>query len=385
MLGLWNAYQTYQANQRERARQEAELSLTRSLAMWTDLYELSNKVAYFDPNEARPRSRLDSIRRRISAFVPQTDEVVNSWTREFPTLTDDDQAAFLVFINTVLESADSVAAGMRAAPTGREAAELKDGLRTIEAEIDGIAHPLIIQVLDASLQLRDLNDGEHLFGIGSKDSKSRLTEEVASSLLLLKSWATSLMKDQVRTLPILPTADGRRVDTFRQESERAQRWLRAHPYKVLGDYPNYGKVWNSLNEIPLGALVLGKQDDFSEAYIFHLARWLARESAIQDIQNRARWLRIPVNFGLQQVWVTDCRIDASTQTASADVHLQLSKHWNRVSLVGTLQGQTGSEIGSGELELSNVMPNKPITATIHYYFTGDPVPDSCFVEVVSAE
>jgi hypothetical protein len=257
--------------------------------------------------------------------------------------------------------------------------------------INSVAHPSMVAALNASVQLQLVED-EML--LPDQDDaaiqrliaeRNRVTAEVDSSLISLRSWAIFLMRYQAQNLPIMPMSDQPAMQGFRQQSARLQKWLMSHPDMNMANYPKYGDVLNALRAVPLRSLAVDEHGAFPAGYVVRLGGWLIRQTALFDVQERGNWLAVSINPKLKEIKVTNCQIDSSNQTASADVIVKMNKDYDRVRLLGSLKGQAGSEIGAGEADALDVKAGQEVTVPIRYYYTGDPVPGSCSVYVAFAE
>jgi hypothetical protein len=266
-------------NEERREKRWQGIELTSQ--MWNQLYDLASEVRYFSVGPAGEPG-IRGILQKVANFPNSAEDVVNMWRFRFE-LRKEYQKVFLVFINTLLHSTETVAHCLADSENTKECEHLQNCLGVIQEGIKTIAHHPIIVVLTHCMELMERKEDRE-----SSDQAQIIQSTIDDRLKKLREWAEALKEEQMTHNKIFPAMPGPEVEAFRRASGDVVIWMRNHPGKPLDDYERFDDFGGVFNEIPIETLIHGWKIVYSKEFVRHLADWLAFQSTCQDLTEMAR-------------------------------------------------------------------------------------------------
>ncbi len=271
------------AEERKEKRWEA---IVRTQEMWNQLYSLASQVIYFNQKRSpKEGAYIEDILENLENFDNSAEDVVSMWAFRFPNLSQEHTDILITFMNTLLQSAQTVAYAIQEGADPQEIAKLQDELGVIQAQIKYVLHHRVLNALQFSIDLLDLTqDGT----LATEESKNKLERQMQEELTYLRNWDNALKVREAHHWPVLSVISGDEVRAFREISDKMEEWVRQNPntnFSEAEDFPSFGELFYKIpHEARLHALTI----PYSKEYIERLADWMSLETAVFLVINRAK-------------------------------------------------------------------------------------------------
>ena len=291
----------------ERIEKEKEARRTRRLEcinstreIWNQLYDLTNEVRHFRQNsESGPR--IHELIKRIGSDVNRDEDIVRDWRFELG-LSEREEELFLVFINTLLHAAQTVAHGIVEKGDDSECEDLRECLGVIQEGVKTVAHQQIFSILTHRAELLGLAEAS-----GVSDREKVVRAEMDDKLRSLSEWAEGLKTEEIRVNGVLSTGEGIEVERFREQAEKLLEYMRDDPGNSLDQFPELRGLEDSFGDIPHREVLRASKIPYSKEFVRHLANWFAHQLTRLHLADTAKWQRrigygaVPdKHFGLHQ-------------------------------------------------------------------------------------
>lgn len=275
-------------NRFERARQDKEERRERrlegiklTLQMWNQIYNLTSEVRHFHKNTEED-SGIKDILQRLLNFSNSAEDIVNILYFRFNL--SEEIALFLVFVNILLSSAETVAYSIGESDNMEECVELQNSLGVVQGGIKTIAHHSIISILKHYMELLELKENRVSLG-----REQAIQSTIEAELKSLRNWALALKRDEIENNKILPTIEGEEVEDFRGAAKKFEDWLLKYPRKAHEEYSQFSNLYDLFCKIPHEKLVYAGNIPYSKEYVRHLADWLSFESVCQEVTQNVKY------------------------------------------------------------------------------------------------
>jgi hypothetical protein len=272
--------------EKERAAQHARRlkCISSSREVWNQLYDLTNEVRHFRQDSESGRT-IHELIRQIGSDVNRDEDIVRDWRFELG-LSEREEELFLVFINTLLNAAQTVAHGIAEKGNDPECEELMECLGVIQEGVKTVAHQQMFSVLTSRAELLRLEEVG-----GDSKREEALRRDMDDKLRSLIKWAELLMTEEITVNGVLATAQGTEVEGFRGQAEQLLGYLRDNPGKPSREFDGFKQFTDSLDSIPHRELLRGSKMQYSSQFVRHLAKWFARELTCVQLADTDEWQR----------------------------------------------------------------------------------------------
>lgn len=269
--------------EREQRREKRLETITSTLHMWNQLYDLASQVRYFRKDIDGDKGVQD-ILRRIANFSSTAEDVVNMWYFRL-NVSEENQELFLVFVNTLMGVTKAVVCRIRESdPADEECLDLQESLGVIQRGIKTMAHHPILTYLTHSMKLMELEEDR-----ASTNNEEDIRSTIQAQLKTLYNWANALKKREIEHEQILPHIKSSEADDFRVEAKGSRVWMHDHPGQRIDKSPNFKSYKDLFYNIPREELLCARNIPYSKEFIQDLAHWLGFQSTCQDVTEMARW------------------------------------------------------------------------------------------------
>ncbi len=267
---------------REEARERRWECIERTSHMWNQLWSITSEVAHYRKSRDKERA-IEDLLTRLDTFPSSAEDVVNMWYYRFPNLTLEDTSLFLVFINTLLDCARTVAYCIQESENSEEISKLQDSLTSIQSRIKTAVHHPMIYVLKDSMELLELRDAGE-----SSDKEQKIVSRIKGWLYVLRNVTTDMNRQEKKRNKILSFVDGKEVEAFRKASGKFEDWIRAHPNKNVKDFKGYGEFKRLYDKMACEKCGLHQCPTFSKEYVIYLGGWLGFQDRLDELIQRAQ-------------------------------------------------------------------------------------------------
>ncbi|MDH4156743.1 MAG: hypothetical protein OEW00_05650 [candidate division Zixibacteria bacterium] len=286
-------YRSEQLRKDREDRREKRLEcIDRTSEIWNQLHSLTTEVVYFRDHKDKERRTIEDILQGLQDFPCQAEDVVNMWYFRFPSvfqvknLTGDDRTKsaedlFLAFMNTLWNSAATVAIHIREQPDSRETTKLQNALDAIQGGIKTVAHHSILNVLKNAIHLEE----PELPG----DSREKARKAITAEMRRLDNWARELKKLEARSSVVLAGLESKEIEPIRDAFSEIVDWKRENPDKSVGSCESFPQFREIFDTLPEDSLFGSARYPYSIECVFGIARWLGLELVCQQAERAAQW------------------------------------------------------------------------------------------------
>lgn len=249
--------QRLQESRKVHLEEQREARNERRLEAWTftfklleDLFDLSARVVYYRRLDGSRTvdEPIENIERGLWKISIRGEQAVHQWTVQLG-IASQDTDLLLEFINVILLANDGVTRCLRndSLPV-MECLRLQSALEVIVDRSKSICHHSILNFVDFSIQLKELDD------YGDSQEAARRRREILGYIELdrqnLRDWSR-WMRDFTRDHDeLLGGLDGPEVLALRTAVTDAEAWVRAEDGRNIGQYEQYDDLKQKLVAIP---------------------------------------------------------------------------------------------------------------------------------------
>ena len=266
------------AKRKEELKEKQWECIEQTSKIWNELHSLSTEVRYFKA-AANEEASIEDILKRLEKFTNSAEDVINMWRFRFPNLYEGEKNeaidAFVLFMNILLNSANTVAYFIQENGNTKEVSEMQDSLESIQGGINTIAHHNILSIPKLSTDL--------LGGALSPDREPSINSELNTRLNFLKFWVAELELDEMKNNEIFPHIEGNEIEDFRKKFKSIKKWKQEHPKIHMSESKEFSNFRELFYKIPFEKRIRARKIPYSWEYLRHLADLLAFESTCQDL------------------------------------------------------------------------------------------------------
>ena len=265
--------------------------IERTTEIWNQLHSLTTEVVYFRDRKDKDCRTIEDILQGLQDYPCQAEDVVNMWYFRFPSvfqaknLTGDQTKSaedlFLVFINTLWNSAATVAIYIREQPKSKETARLQNALDAIQGGIKRVAHHSVLNILKNAIRLEEPN----LTG----DSEEKARSLIAGEMQRLDNWARALKKLEAKYTVVMAGLQFKEIGPIREAFNKIVDWKRENPDKGVGLCESFPEFRKTFDNLPADSLYGSARYPYSTDCVVGIARWLNLESVCQQAESAAQW------------------------------------------------------------------------------------------------
>ena len=239
--------------------------------IWNQLWDLTSEVIYFKKDKDKGTA-IEDLLIRLRNFTTSAEDIINMWSHRFPNLPPKYAESFLVFFNTELNSAETVAWCIRHSNNAEEISKMQDSLRRIVESINYLVHHNFIDVLKYSMELLELREAK-----ASSDKQQDMISLIDKRAEYLKDWANAIENEEYRKNKPFSFIDTADVKAFRKAYRQLTDWLLINPEKDPASAEEYKKEYDNLRHLfdKIPHEQVGPY--FSREYVMYLANWLGFE------------------------------------------------------------------------------------------------------------
>lgn len=286
--------QRLQESRKVHLEEQRETRNERRLEAWTftyklleDLFDLSAQLIYYrrlggDKTADMP---LEETLRRLWNVTIRGEQALHQWT-VLLNIASEDRDLLLEFVNVVLLACDGVARCLRdeTRPAG-ECAQLQSALEVIVDRSKTICHSSILEFVDFSIKLRELEDQ------GYSEEVARQRQEFLAAIDLdrrnLRDWSQWMRDFSKNNEELLGGLDGPEVFALRTAVTDAETWVSAETGRNIGHYEQYDDLKQKLVAVPSASRYAQGAFYYSDQFILTLADEMLFNFLTDRIQLRA--------------------------------------------------------------------------------------------------
>jgi hypothetical protein len=243
--------------------------------IWNQLWDLTSEIIYFK-KDADTGTAIKDLLIRLRNFTTSTEEVINMWSHRFPNLPAKYEESFLVFFNTELNSAETVAWCIHHGDNAEEVRKMQDSLKRIVESINYLVHHNLIDVLKYSMELLELKEAN-----APEDEQQDMISLIDERAANLKDWANAIETEEYRHNKLFSFVDTADVEAFRDAYRKFTDWLLINPDKTPVDAEEYDNLKRLFYKIPHEQA----GPYFSREFVIYLANWLGFECRRAKLMN----------------------------------------------------------------------------------------------------
>lgn len=243
--------------------------------VWNQLWDLTSEIIYFK-KDADKGTAIKDLLIRLRNLTTSTEEVINMWSHRFPNLPAKYEESFLVFFNTELNSAETVAWCIRHSDNAEEVRKVQDSLKRIVESINYLVHHNFIDVLKYSMELLELKEAKT-----PEDEQQDMISLIDERAANLKDWANAIETQEYRHNELFSFVETADVKAFRDAYRKFTDWLLINPDKNPADaeeYDNLKRLFYTIPHEQAGPY-------FSREFVIYLANWLGFECRRAKLMN----------------------------------------------------------------------------------------------------
>ena len=255
----------------EERREKRWECIVQTSKIWDQLWDLISEVVYFK-KDTNKGTEIEDLLIRLRNFTTSAEDVVNMWSHRFPNLPAKYAGSFLVFFNTELNSATTVAWCIRHSNNAEEIRKMQDSLERIGESINYLAHHNFIDVLKYSMELLKLREAQ-----ASSDKQQDMISIIEGRAESLKAWSNAIGSERYKKNKLFSFIDTDDVKAYREAYQKFIDWLLinrekdpAYAEECREEYDNLRRLFYEIPHEQVGPY-------FSKEYVLYLANWLGFE------------------------------------------------------------------------------------------------------------
>jgi len=267
----------------------------RRLEAWTftyklleDLFDLSARLIYYRRLDGGMTADmpLEETLRRLWNITIRGEQAVHQWT-VLLNIAPEDRNLLLEFVNVVLLACDGVARCLRdeTRPAG-ECAQLQAALEVIVDRSKTICHSSILEFVDFSIKLRELEDQEYSPEVAQK--RQEFLAAIDLDRRNLHDWSQWMRDFSKNNEQLLGGMDGPEVLALRTAVSDAEAWLSDESTRSIGSYEEYNSLKDKLVAVPSTSRYAQGAFYYSDRFIMTLADEMLFGFLLDRIDLRAR-------------------------------------------------------------------------------------------------
>jgi hypothetical protein len=237
--------------------------------IWNQLWDLTSEIIYFKKDSDKGTT-IEDLLIRLRNLTTSAEDVLNMWSHRFPDLPAKYYESFLMFFNTELDSAETVAWCIRYSKSEREIRKMQNSLRRIVESINYLVHHKCIDVLKYSMELLELKEANV-----SEGKQHDITSEIDEATKNLKEWADAISREEYRHNKPFSFANTPDVKALREKYQKLAEWMLENPKKSpdkdYAEYDNFSRLFYKIPHEQAGPY-------FSKDFVLYLANWISLES-----------------------------------------------------------------------------------------------------------
>ena len=272
--------------QREARNERRQEAWTFTHKLMEDLFDLSARAIFYRRLDGTRtiEEPIENVQRGLWAIVVRGEQAVHQWTIQL-NIASEDNDLLLEFINVIMLASDGVARFLRDdfRPI-EECLELQSALEVIVDRSKSICHHSILNFVDFSIQLRELEDYDETPEVASK--RREISAYVEVDRQNLRSWRDWMRQFARNNEQLLGGMTDPEVEALRTAVSDAEAWLAEETSRNIGDYDGYDGLRDRLTAV--GPRYAQGAFYYSDKFIMTLADEMLFGFLIDRIHLRAR-------------------------------------------------------------------------------------------------
>jgi hypothetical protein len=264
----------------EQKRASRNQTITDTIGMWQELYNLTSELIYFEPKKGS-KTEINNYVNRLFRFPSTAEVTVNKWAHQFPNLENETFDTFLEFVNIVYQSSLSIALFIQRGLVEKEVADLQNMLFLILDQTKSIVHHRMMDIFKFSAKLLELEDSD-----GDKGKIWEYRETIKLNAEGLKDWANGISDHNDKYDNFLAPNSGPEIDAIRKTARSIQIWLKEDKKRQVFEAKEFTDLQTQFYNINFEDRVSAAAIPYTIEYMKALADWLSFESACTYIYNR---------------------------------------------------------------------------------------------------
>jgi uncharacterized membrane protein len=263
--------------QEERSEKRWEC-IEQTIENWNQLWDLISEVIYFRKDNKKDKGiEIEDLLIRLRNFVYSAWGIVNMWTNRFPELPDEYYNSLAIFLDTEINSAQTVAWYIGHSNNAEGILEMQNSLERVVESINYLTYHDFVNVLKQSKQLLELRESN----VSSREQEE-IDSNIKRSVAYLKDWADAIQTEEDKQNTPYSFANTVEAKAFQDAYQKLRKWKldnpQKDPSKEYREYDDFERLFYKVPHEQVGPY-------FSREFVIYLANWIGIEYELATMED----------------------------------------------------------------------------------------------------